>query len=319
MRNSKLVLALSAVLPGIAFAAPPTGESFAGWTMDAAGTITNTCQTGFTCSATPVSDMGFIQVQMTENSTGNTYFKTIIASDDGSGETFSTVSFVGSGAGVSGIAAEQSISSATTAGGPRSLTSSTTLLMGSFNNGTEDTVALSQSISDPAAAPTFMSGFTYNKAADGTSTTTLSQRIVEGIGTDNGFADQFTFVEDKDAAGVSTSKTLDIASGLVLNPGGTVADQAFNFSSRSGAASTAETATVPNGNNVTWMAGAEVERTLISQSVATAGDFGYVGVGSMMAGMVSDFSLVGAISETYADGTSPFSSAAPDTTAIPQL
>ena len=175
MKKSKLVLAMSAMLPGVAFSAPPAAEAFDAWALNTTtGAVTATCATGFTCSTTPITDRNFIQVQMTEIATGKTYFKTIIATDDGTGGTFSSESFVGSGTGAGGIAAKQSLNSEQ---GGR-LASTTVLSTGSFNDGTENQVSLSQGIADPATSPTFYSGFTFTKSADGvTATTNLDQQI----------------------------------------------------------------------------------------------------------------------------------------------
>ena len=298
MKKSSLVLALTSVLPGLAFAAAPVpfGSS---WTLNANGTtIDYVCPVGMTCSSAPVTDDNFIQVQMTDAS-GNIYFQTVIATETGTtpadSESFISESFVTTGQADGGISANQSIDSRQTNGGV--LTSSTVLNTGSFNNGTEDQVVLSQGVWDVVTNPEFHAGFTFNKNSAGTTSVT---GLAQEIAIDGEFSDQFTFSQTKDiATGNITASTLDIVSGIVLNTDpatgtiGALTDQTFVYSKRTGDAVTAAgSASFPNQTDVTWVAGDTVERVLIGQTVDNAGDFGYDRVGNISdSTLLTQFSL----------------------------
>jgi len=311
MKKSKLVLALTAILPGIAVSAPPVAFD-AGWSLNADGvTIDHVCPTGFTCDSAPIADSNFLQVQMTRDSDGETFFRTIIATDDGT-DVYKNESFVVSGATAGGISANQSLNS--NQAGSGILNASTTLNTGSFNGGgAENQVELSQGVWDPAAGPTFHSGFNFTKNSAGTqSTTVLDQQIVET----GEFSDSFSYNQDKDISGatdVVLSTKLDIVSGVVLNTtGGAVTDQAFRYSLREGTDTTGPgTATLPGlpagSDTVTWVNGNSVERVLVGQSVTDAGDFGYERVAnSTTATEITDFSLAALAPLGTITGSDPF-------------
>jgi hypothetical protein len=271
MKKSKLVLALAAaaMVPGAAFSAPPTAFGN-GWALNADGvTIDHTCPTGFTCDAAPIADNNFLQVQMTDDATGATFFRTIVATADAT-DTYNNESFVVSGATAGGIAASQTLNSNTAGSGV--LQASTTLSTGDFNTG-DDQVVLNQGVWDAQAAPTFHSGFGYTKDTTGTvGATTLDQQIVVA----GEFSDSFGYNQQKDLTTDTVMTTvLDIVSGAVINTGGTVSDQTFRYHLREGAAVTGAGSADIGASNITWNAGDSVARVLVGQSVLNAGDFGY--------------------------------------------
>jgi len=352
MKKTTLILALSAILPGMAVAGAPTtlgagtgatydpgtGEATAvtggDWVLNADGvTIDHVCPAGMTCSGAPIADNNFLQVQMTD-AAGNTYFRTIIATEEagvvaGDLDKFASDSFVTSGSTNGGIAALQNLGSTQSNSGV--IGSSTTLNIGGFNDGTEDQVVLTQDLWDPSVNPQFHAGFGFNKNSAGDqTTTTLSQQIVV---TDE-FSDSFSYSQVNNLAGNPAgagvqSTTLDIVSGVVLNdlPGGNVNDQTFRYSLREGAATTgAGSADFGAAGAVTWLADEKVERVLVGQSVVNAGDFGYERVGDLGAtpGEITEFSLasVGPFSTISAGAgeVDPFGALAdPTGTTIPAI
>ena len=296
MNKSKLVLALAAasMLPGLASAAAPTAFG-SSWALNADGvTVDYTCAAGFTCDAAPISDDNFLQVQMTDNGTGVTYFQTIVATSDAT-DTYNNESFVVSGAtaATGGIAASQSLRSASATSG--TLDSTTTLNIGTFKNASDNEVALSQDVWDTTSAATaeFHSGFGYTKdAAAGTGTTTLDQQIAVV----DEFTDRFDYVQSKNLSNDTVIGTsLDIVSGVVINDlPSTVNDQSFRFSLREGDQVTAAGSGAFTGGTTTWATGDKVSHVLVGQSVDLAGSFGYERVSNETAGSLqenNEFSL----------------------------
>lgn len=277
MKKSKLVLALAAasMLPGVAFSAAPIAFN-SGWALNGDGvTIDYTCAAGYVCDSAPIADDNFLQVQMTDTATGAIYYRTIIATG-GAGEVFENESFVASGTGsaTGGIAAKQTLNSAAVNSG--TMTSSTELMIGDFNQG-ENQVNLVQDIWDGTAATTseFHSGFGFTKDSAGTvGQTTLDQQIAQA---DSSFTDRFDYSQTKDLTNDSViSTSMDIVSGVVINtPGGTVDDQAFNYSLREGTATAGAGSAAFGTGTTTWVAGDKVSHVLVGQSVDLAGSFGY--------------------------------------------
>lgn len=305
-----LAVAGALALPLAANAAPPV--AFGGYTLDAAGNITlngpaaGGCQTGFTCSANPITDTGFLQVQVTDDATGTAYFQTIVATDTGA-EQFATEAFVKAGATNGGISAMQSMNS--NIAGAGTLTSSTELNTGDFlpDPTAAPSVILSQAVGDGLATPEFTAGFTYNKIEDAAGNTIATLQLTQADTPASGeFVDNFTFdqITSTDLAGVTTttSKHILITSGVTINPGGTTNDQSFKYEQLTGGFA-ASSATLSTGT-VDWVAGDTIERVLVGQTVATVGDFGYERIG--------DLTVVGAgdNSETFSEfslaATGPF-------------
>jgi len=165
------------------------------------------CAAGFTCSSSVVSDKGFLQVQMTEDGTGKTYFQTIIA-DDGANAMMGNLrsdSFVGtqaSGA-ESGVAALQTINAGmggvdNTAMDNDGLSSTATLLTGGYDDGTTNSISLGQTLWDNTAETSagaadstkFDTTFGFTKADESSAMgmTTVTAAIAdESLGFDNDF------------------------------------------------------------------------------------------------------------------------------------
>jgi len=292
MKKSKLVLALAAasMLPGVAFSAAPVGTTFgAGNDWSLTGTVVDhTCPTGYTCDSAPIVDANFLQVQMTNNTSGAIYYRTIIAAS-GTGEVFDNESFVASGTGsaTGGIAARQTLNAASANSG--TMTSTTALNIGTFLATGDNQVDLTQDIWDNVAAgpaPEFHSGFGFTKDNAGTTgETTLDQQIAVV----DEFSDRFNYVQSKNLTNDTViGTTLDIVSGVRINnlptgtpPGtGSVQDQGFAYSLREGTAyvGTAGSAALGTGTGAgttTWNAGEKVSHVLVGQNVDLAGSFGY--------------------------------------------
>ena len=117
-KTASSVGAVALILSGASMAASPTG-AFDAWSVSS-GVITTTdaCPTGFTC-ATAVTGEGFFQRQITETSSGNDFFQTIITDKTASGApgalTFSDESYVRTG-NVSGLADKTQMKEDTTTG-----------------------------------------------------------------------------------------------------------------------------------------------------------------------------------------------------------
>jgi len=147
--------AVALVLSGAAMAASPTG-TFDAWGVTT-GTITPTstggtganCPTGFTC-ATAVTGEGFYQRQITEDSSGNDFFQTIITDKTVTGApgalTFSDESYVRTG-NVSGLADKTQMQEVTTTGTlTETFEGSTELGTGWANGGSNDLAEIYQAI-----------------------------------------------------------------------------------------------------------------------------------------------------------------------------
>lgn len=265
----------------------------------------------YTCSTQPITDTGFLQVQITEIATGKTYFQTII---DDPTSSFQTVSFVTTGSTNGGVAAQQSLNE----GG---LSDTTTIYTGSFRDtakATESDVAIDQSVSSTAAGQfTADFGFTKNQGNSGNNVISLDQVVLEeftdghtgthsytGGGTVYEFADRFALTQTQDGAGNILGGTIDIDSGVRLNDvaahtgttvssGGvavdasntpTSADALFVFNKRSGseiAAANVGNATL-GGTTVDWVVGDTISQTLIEQTVTDAGDFAFASVSDLV-------------------------------------
>lgn len=196
-RKSLLALGVATAMAApAAFAAAPVGfgqftyDSSLATGIDGSGISLSTsggtglggaCASGFTCSDSVVSDKGFLQIQMTEDATGKTYFQTIIA-DDGATPMMGDMrseSFVGTAATgtAGGVAAWQDISAGTGAvddvsSNNNGLSSTATFLTGDFDGAGDTSAVLSQTIWDNTAessagagdGTTFDTGFSFTKA-----------------------------------------------------------------------------------------------------------------------------------------------------------
>lgn len=291
MKKTSLFLALSAVLPGMVATVGmvssmlPTDASagapvqYGQWGTDASGNIALSgtggsglagCPAGMTCSASPVTDVGFQQTQMTDAS-GNTYFQTVIADEGSTGQTasamaFQSESFVKSGSTNGGIAGLQTMNITDTQGTAQATAALST---GSFNNGSgynadntavtvgagvEHQVMLTQDVTNVTGTntATFHNGFGFFKTgtADtsalgpGGSHMTMNQQLVS-TDTSSGnktFALGVAYEQNNNAAGAELGVSLDIAMGVSLRAGTTadphtgssINDQSFVLAQRTG-------------------------------------------------------------------------------------
>ncbi len=148
-RTASSAGAVGLLLSGAAMAASPTG-SFDAWAVTG-GTITTTeaCPTGFTCS-TAITGEGFFQRQITETSSGNDFFQTIITDKAASGDpgalAFSDESYVRTG-NVGGLANKQQMQELTNTGTlTETFEGSTELGTGWANDGANDVTQIYQGI-----------------------------------------------------------------------------------------------------------------------------------------------------------------------------
>ncbi len=155
-KTASSVGAVALILSGAAMAASPTG-SFDAWSVSG-GTITTTvaCPVGFSC-ATAVTGEGFFQRQITEDSSGNDFFQTIITDKTATGApgalTFSDESYVRTG-NVSGLADKTQMQEVTTNGTlTETFEGSTELGTGWARSGANDETKIYQAIiADDTAA-----------------------------------------------------------------------------------------------------------------------------------------------------------------------
>jgi len=323
MRVRKLLLAsavASIMASPAAFAAPPSSSLGFGYTPPPGSDPMSTADSAYcsdanyTCSSQPITDTGFLQVQITD-SAGNTYFQTII---DDPNSSFQTVSFVTTGSSNGGVAAQQSLNE----GG---LSDTTTIYTGSFRDttsATESDVAIDQSVTSTATGLQFTADFAFTKnlGNSGNNVISLDQVVLEEFNDNNHgthtydgtsdtvyeFADRFALTQTQDGSGNILGETIDIDSGVRLNDvvhvtgstttvssGGvavdasntpTSADALFVFNKRRGsevAAANVGTATL-GGTTVDWVLGDSISQTLIEQRVTAAGDFAFANITDLL-------------------------------------
>ena len=160
MRRSNTVLLTmgSAMLisSSVALAAPPI--SYGQYSATAGAITPSACPTGFSCGAAITGD-GFLQRQVTETSSGNVYFQTIILDKgstiaDGTNlgtATFADESFVQQGGGT-GIADSSHVYSPAAVGAAdqSNFTSNAQILVGTqFKDPTDNLIQVNQTINDP--------------------------------------------------------------------------------------------------------------------------------------------------------------------------
>lgn len=323
----RALVAGAAFLPAIAYSAPPVAygtdisiadDGAGGAAISLTGAGTNGCPTGYTCDANPISDTGFLQVQMTDDATGESYFRTIVADGVGAGvEQFRTESFVQAGATNGGIATQQTLASPDAGSG--SMQAVSDINTGSFEAGGGSSVVLEQDVNSGA----FNTGFQYNASLDSGGVGTATMQLAQS-NTDTNYTDSFAYVQDTDiAAGVSTvtGKAMDIGSTVTLtdNGGGALGDQTFGYTYREGTrlAATTGTAVLDTGSavgtpndTITWDGATDVERVLVGQTMAGIGTFGYERLADTNE-EISTFDLTtsASLDNLDAGGTDPFSPA----------
>lgn len=163
--------AVALVLSGSVMAAAP---AFDAWTVSN-GTINGgACQTGFSCGSA-MSDVGFYQRMVTENTSGQVFFQTIITENNATAAdasalnnlTFADESFVRTG-NVNGIADKQRISEVS---GTTTFKASTTLGSGWAG----DKLTLTQSLKD--TSDNFQTDFIFSQKGASTAPTAKGMKI----------------------------------------------------------------------------------------------------------------------------------------------
>lgn len=163
--------AVALVLSGSVMAAAPV---FDNWTVNNGTITTGTCDTGFSCG-TAMSDVGFYQRMVTNNSTNEVFFQTIITENNATATSaaaldnlvFSDESFVRTG-NVNGIADKQRISELN---GTTTFKASTTLGSGWAG----DSLKLTQSLLD--TSDNFQTDFLFKQQGTGTNITAKGMKI----------------------------------------------------------------------------------------------------------------------------------------------
>lgn len=315
----RALVAGAAFLPVAGFADAPLGTTFGegtDWTVTG-GTITHTCPAGYTCDANPISDTGFLQVQMTDGS-GNSFFRTIVADGEGAGvEQFRTESFVIAGSTNGGIATQQTLASPDVPAGAGTMAAISTINSGSFGPGAgATTVNLAQDVNSGA----FNTGFKYDATIQSNGDTVATLQLAQS-NTDTDYADNFRYDQATSITGGVTTidgKAIDIAStvNLVDNLGASIGSQTFGYTLRDGnminpsTGTTTFTAGSGQGSSIAWTGAPDVERVLVGQTMASIGSFGYERLANgTPADEISTFDLTQASGLDSLTGTDPFSPA----------
>jgi len=241
-RKSLLTLGLaSAMAAPAAFAGAPV--AFGGYTNSGGAITSNLCAagSGFTCSSQPISDTNFLQVQVTRDSDGATFFQTIIDEPDAAMGDFTSESFTTTGSSNGGVAARQTIADLASTTGMASVD---TILTGSFRDAGEKKTDIIQNVWNSGgtyAASDFQADFGVAMGMSGGQMimdVSIDQRLGDAAGgTNTGFSDTFGFDSQmNETTGAMVGKRIDIDTGVALNgdPATNTNDQTFAFSSRMG-------------------------------------------------------------------------------------
>ncbi|MFZ5593422.1 MAG: hypothetical protein ACOY4D_04035 [Pseudomonadota bacterium] len=237
MRNTNKLLvsagAVALILSGSVVAAPPI--AFDQWSATGGNISINAgaCPTNWTCVPMMAGD-GFLQVQLTNKATNESYFQTLITNPGATGTPsalpFADENFVKLGA-AGGISGKQNILDNTTNPGTV------------FTSGTE--------LQTGWAAP-----------AAGQNLVILTQGLTESAA---GFSSPFRLEQTSDNLGVVLGKKMDINQSVSL--GGTD-KQVFALRERAGSYVTSSgTLSLPGQTNVAYAAGDDIKTTVIGQQL----------------------------------------------------
>jgi len=272
----KMVAAGAAVTASASVLAAPSVGGFS----SSAGTISASCPSGYTCSSSPISEAGFFQRQLTEDSTGRTFIQTILTEGDQTGGViagnsgFSDESFVEVGGG-EGLINQQKIAERVTGAISEDFNSTTNLLLGTFRPTDANAIDITQTIieSDSVVGDSFGAGFRLQEAdasAFGGNITAKVQLYADVLSGEftSAFAMETYVVEDTGGTYASAGyKTLDVDQNV--NTADIVQDVAFR--ERTGAAVTSSGYTTGGGS---FSAGDTMIKLEIGQTVTGAGQFG---------------------------------------------
>ncbi len=303
-----------------ALAAPPV--NFGGFNYQVNGnlvTITDTAgtpnttdicsQPGFTCNNQPISGNGFLQLEVTDTS-GQTYFQTIIADPVNGGFINETFVAVNNGQGGSGLASSQTIGDLAGTGG---MSSTDVILSGRFLEPGDKKIDISQTIWNEGSgysASDFQMDFRLTNGLDANGDTIVDVSIATRLGdaagvTGTGFGDSFAFDQqvNETAGGTVIGSRLDIDSTLTDNSASQV-NSDFSYSVRQGTFTALDgttygntagglrlsdggqsvnlwsgsepvsTVLLNNGINFDWAGGDTIVQVLIGQSFYMAGGMG---------------------------------------------
>ncbi len=323
-----LIGTAAAAVPGVAFAGSTIGnmqDTQAGGTNVTFGYSFNDangnniiddaseyrCPTGYTCStSTAITDAGFIQVQLTDNATGEQYFQTIItdaSTTAGNPNTFADESFVKMNAVEGGLANQQKISSfeGGTAGSTTPLLDSTVeLKTGDFGanmmnqattGGANLKVYINQGVTDGkiggfSSDMTFKHGMQMVPTSAGMKMGMFAMLGVNQSTPDADFTSTFRFNQlsyedmNENESVTASMNALNAKTGLHIATDVGLGDpssiQNFQLDQVFGqAVSTSGTVTMVGGDGAgsttSWAAGGVLMSTQVQQAVSGAGVFGF--------------------------------------------
>jgi hypothetical protein len=290
LRNAiKLVVtgaALTASASALAIDAGAPSVGVSGISATAGGNHTLTCPAGFTCSSSPMTDVGFTQRQITDNSTGRTFIQTVLSEGDISGSAITSASgfldesFVEVG-GSGGIIDRQNVEEGTGSGAgiavEDTFKSTANIRSGAFRDSTTDGITIDQSIAElvTGTGETFNTAFNLTEIDDAnfagapvSAKVTVTSDVGAGDFTSN-FTQETFVVEDTSAAAAAAQyKKLDVDQTVLGDLTQTVA-----LRERTGAA-VAGTGGSDAATDADFTAGATIIQLQIGQSVVGAGQFG---------------------------------------------
>lgn len=312
----KMVAAGAAVTASASVLAVPTTGN---WSVSG-GVITAACPANYTCATAEITDSGFMQRQITDDTTGRTYIQSILTegdSTDGStfaGNTgFADESFVeiGGGEGIISrqLLAEQAVSGAVT----EDFNSESQIFAGQFRVADSAAIQIDQTVAEADTADVFSTGFQLiemdNSSFGGNIT---AQATVTGALNAADFTAGFkqtTFVVE-DTTGTYAAdnwKRLDADQTLVGD-----VQQTMALRERTGAAISQSGSTDgATGTNAEFAAGDTIVSLRIAQDVSGAGSFGlddFVNETTGVENGIDSFTTSGVPFQTvtFSDGSDPF-------------
>jgi hypothetical protein len=295
-----------------AMAVPTTG----GFTTDSSDNITATCPAGYTCASTPITDAGFLQRILTEDSTGRKFIQNIltegVTADGGatfSGDNgFADENFVEMG-GTGGIISRQALAESD---GVETFKSTAVNNAGAFRLVDQVGIQIDQSVAEVAGG--MSTTFQLLEKDDSTKgSNVVAQTSITGHVGEAEFTGDFRFqtyvVEDTTGTYTSADyKKLDVDATLL----GDVV-QTVSLRERTGAAISAAGDMTPSaGSNTSWSAGDTIVNLVIEQTTAGAGVFGLNdfanettgganGIDSFSDANASSFQSATAVGDPFAD------------------
>lgn len=252
--------------------------SLGGFTTDASDNVTATCPVGFTCASTPITDAGFLQRILTEDTSGRKFIQNIltegVTADGGAtfaGDSgFADENFVEMG-GTGGIISRQALAESD---GVETFKSTAVNYAGAFRNVDGTGITINQSVAEVAGGmSTTFELVEFDDSANGSNVS--AQTTITGHVGEAEFSGDFGFrtLVIEDTSGTYTTanyKKLDVDATLLGDVNQTVA-----LRERTGAAVADAGTMIPSdGSNTSWSANDTVVNLIIEQTTAGAGVFG---------------------------------------------